>query len=144
MPTVLLDTNILVGALLRQAGATRRVLRACLAGHYQPIVGTTLFLEYEAVLGRAPLFKDCPLSLDERMEIFDGYLSVCRWVEVYYAWRPNLPDEGDNHLIELAVAGGVDVIVTRNLRDLKRGELRFPEIKILSPEACLERYPCQL
>ena len=27
------------------------------------------------------------------------------WVRVYYLWRPNLPDEADNHLVELAVAG---------------------------------------
>ena len=37
--------------------------------------------------------------------MFDGFLSVCRWVEVFFAWRPNLPDEADNHLVELAVAG---------------------------------------
>jgi predicted nucleic acid-binding protein len=36
---------------------------------------------------------------------------------VYHAWRPNLPDEADNHLLELAVAAQADAIVTRNLRD---------------------------
>jgi hypothetical protein len=47
-------------------------------------------------------------------------------VKVYYLWRPNLPDEADNHLIELALAGGADTIVTNNLRDVSRGELTFP------------------
>jgi predicted nucleic acid-binding protein len=41
-----------------------------------------------------------------------------RWVTVYYGWRPNLPDEGDNHLIELALAGAAQVIVTHNLRGM--------------------------
>lgn len=54
---------------------------------------------------------------------------------MYYIWRPNLPDEADNHLIELAVAGGADLIVTRNLRDIQRGELQFPPLRIISPEA---------
>jgi predicted nucleic acid-binding protein len=63
-------------------------------------------------------------------------------VEVYYAWRPNLPDEADNHLIELAVAAGAEAIVARNLRELSRGEIKFPSLKILSPEQCLEVFPC--
>lgn len=142
MALVLIDTNILVGALQREGGAARRVLCACLSGHYSPLVGNTLFLEYEAVLGRAELFADSPLSAKAREEIFNGFLHVCRWVEIYYTWRPNLPDEGDNHIIELAVAGRADAIITRNRRDFKRGELRFPEIKILLPEECLELFPC--
>jgi predicted nucleic acid-binding protein len=52
-------------------------------------------------------------------------------------------DEGDNHLIELAVAAGADGIITRNLRDLTQGELKFPALKILTPEQCLEQFPCR-
>jgi len=36
-------------------------------------------------------------------------------------WRTS--DEADNHLIELALAAQADVILTRNLRDVARGEL---------------------
>lgn len=57
---------------------------------------------------------------------------------MYYIWRPNLPDEADNHLIELAVAGSADLIVTRNLHDIERGELFFPQLRIISPEAFLK------
>ncbi len=77
-----------------------------------------------------------------RGEVFDGLLSRCRWVEVFYAWRPNLPDEADNHLIELAVAAQAEVIVTRNLRDVARGELKFPSLRVMTPEQCLEAFPC--
>lgn len=59
---------------------------------------------------------------------------MSRPVEVYYLWRPNLPDEADNHLIELAVAGAAETIVTQNVRQLRRGELRFPSLRILRPE----------
>jgi predicted nucleic acid-binding protein len=76
--------------------------------------------------------------LKERDDLLDIFLSVCEWTRVYYIWRPNLPDETDNHLIELAVAGGADLIVTRNLRDIQGGELHFPQLRIISPEAFLK------
>ena len=59
------------------------------------------------------------------------------------SWRPNLSDEGDNHLIELAVAGGAEALVTRNIADFKRAELKFPDLAILTPDQFLEVHPCQ-
>ena len=143
MPTVLVDTNVLVAALLRGGGPARSVLRGCLTEQYQAVLGPALLAEYEDVLGRADLFSGSVLSAKERNEVFDGFLHRCRWVEVFYAWRPNLPDEADNHLIELAVAAQADAIVTRNLRDVSRGELKFPSLKVVTPEQCLEVFPCR-
>ena len=113
-----------------------------MTGQYDPVLGPALLAEYEDLLGRADLFADSVLSPKERSEVFDGFLSRCRWVEVFYAWRPNLPDEADNHLIELAVAAQTHAIVTRNLRDVSRGELKFPSLRVLTPEQCLEVFPC--
>jgi putative PIN family toxin of toxin-antitoxin system len=143
MVTLVLDTNVLVAALLRGGGTARAVLRACLRGQYQPVLGPALLAEYEDVLSRSALFVDSVLSAKERDELFDGLMNRCRWIEVFYAWRPNLPDEADNHLIELAVAAHADAIVTRKLRDIARGELKFPMLRVLTPEQCLEAFPCQ-
>jgi putative PIN family toxin of toxin-antitoxin system len=143
MVTTVIDTNVLLGALLKNGGSARAVIRACLTEKYFPVLGPALLAEYEDVLSRTALFVDSPLSASERNEVFDGFLNRCSWVEVFYAWRPNLPDESDNHLIELAVAAQANVIVTRNLRDVARGELKFPALKVLSPEQCLEMFPCQ-
>jgi predicted nucleic acid-binding protein len=142
MWTIVLDTNVLVAALLRGGGSARAVVRACLRGRYHPVIGPALLAEYEDVLGRSELFADSVLTAKERNEIVDGLLGCCRWVEVFYAWRPNLPDEADNHLIELGVAAQAQAIVTRNLRDVSRGELKFPSIRVLTPEQCLEVFPC--
>jgi predicted nucleic acid-binding protein len=48
-----------------------------------------------------------------------------------------LPDEADNHILEIAVAGRAAAIVTRNKRDFLRGELRFPTIRIAAPHEVL-------
>ena len=137
MIRVVIDTNILVSALLT-AGANRQVIRTCLMGQMRPLIGSTLFLEYEDLLARQDLYRQSLLNADERRELFAAFLSVCEWVQVYYLWRPNLRDEGDNHLMELAVAGGASFLATNNLRDLKSGELRFPSIRIVSPKELLE------
>ena len=63
-----------------------------------------------------------------------AFLSVSEWARIYFLWRPNLPDEGDNHLIELALAGSADRIITNNTKDLIHGQLRFPSLQIQTPE----------
>lgn len=141
MTTLVIDTNVLVAACWSEGSVGRSVVKRCLRGHYRPIIGAALFAEYEDVFGRDALFAGSPLSRSERMDVFRGFLAVCRWTEIYYAWRPNLPDEADNHLIELAVAGHAQAIVTRNVRDFARGELQFPAIQIIQPEQCIEVFP---
>jgi len=135
---IILDTNIFISALLGPTGASREVIRRCLKGLYRPIMGNTLFREYEELLQRKKLFKHCILDNSERDKLFDAFLSVCQWVSVYYGWRPNLKDEADNHLIELAVAGGVQYLVTKNTKDFKDPELRFSHFQIVRPEKFIQ------
>ena len=134
---IVVDTNVILGACLG-TGAANAVIGACLKGQCVPLMGNALFSEYEDVFGRDDLFESSRLSGDERVELLDIFFACCEWTRIYYAWRPNLPDEGDNHLVELAVAGGAEFIVTRNLRHLKNMELRFPKLRIASPESFLK------
>jgi putative PIN family toxin of toxin-antitoxin system len=127
------DTNVPVGALLSASGHNRDVVRACFEERVYPIVGEALFHEYENVLSRDAMFRDRPLSSVERIHFFEAFLGICEWTHVYYLWRPNLRDEGDNHLIELAAAGGADLIVTNNGRDFRGSELRFTSIRVVGP-----------
>ncbi len=130
---IVVDTNVFVGACLG-AGASNEVIVRCLRGEAIPLMGASLLAEYEDVLSRDELFNRSRLDKGERSELLDIFLSRCIWTRIYYAWRPNVPDEGDNHLVELAVAGRAQAIVTRNLRDLSRMELHFPILNLLTPE----------
>ena len=134
---VVIDTNVFIGACLGQ-GACRAVIAACLEEKLIPLMGVALLAEYEDVLSRTKLFVRSRLDASERDELLDIFLATCRWTRIYYGCRPNLQDEGDNHLVELAVAGGADYIVTKNLRDVARMELLFPNLKVVFPETLLK------
>lgn len=135
---VVVDTSVFVSALLGPYGASRAVLRAALEEKIEPLMGAGLFVEYAALLSREELYAGSALSSSEREELFDAFLSVCRWTRIYFLWRPNLRDEADNHVVELAVAGGANTIITKNVRDFAGGELSFPDLRIAKPEEIIE------
>jgi putative PIN family toxin of toxin-antitoxin system len=136
---IVVDTSVFVSALIGSAGPSREVLRRCLQGTYQPLMGNALFCEYESIIERENVLSRCPLASDEIMTLLKAFMSVCKWVNIYYSWRPNLKDEGDNHLVELAVAGNAAMIVTNNIRDFMNAELLFPGLSVLTPEQLLRR-----
>lgn len=134
----MIDTNVFVAGLRSGGGASRRVLRCALQGLYVPLFSNALWLEYEDVLGR-PIWTE-ETSSEARMQVLTALAAAGRWIKIYYGWRPNLRDAGDDHLIELAVAGGARAIVTHNVRDLRQAELHWPNLAILTPSECLERF----
>lgn len=133
-----MDTNVLVSVVRSSNCAARKVLRQCLAGDAQPLVGNTLFLEYEDVLSREVLFAKALIGPEERTALMDAVLGVCQWINISHLWPPNLPDESDNHLVELAVAGNAAWIVTGNARDVAEGELVFDGFQVVTPGAWLK------
>jgi putative PIN family toxin of toxin-antitoxin system len=132
-PRIVLDTNVLASAFTSGRGASRQVLRRVLLREALALISVPLFTEYEDVLARPQVQRRCSLSLHEQQALFDAFLACTELVEIYYRWRPNLPDESDNHVLELAVAAGSATILTFNRRDFSRGELSFPDVAIRAP-----------
>ena len=138
MISIVIDTNVFVAGLRSAGGASREVLRRVLKGDFQPLFGNALWLEYQDLLSRQ-VWGDSTTPA-ERLQVLAALASQGRWVTVYYGWRPNLPDEADNHLIELALAGRAAAIVTHNIRDVRSGELRLGNLRVLTPAQCLEEW----
>lgn len=134
---VVVDTNVFVGACIGR-GASSQIIEACVAGILFPAMSLELFLEYEDVIARSNVFLRARLDERQRQALFEIFLSKCTLVEVHFRLRPNLRDEGDNHLVELALAGNAEAIVTSNVRDFSGSELRFDQIRIATPEQIAE------
>ena len=119
-------------------GTSRKIIRLTLQEKLTPQISTALFLEYEAVIKRDKIQKLCTLSIEGQKELFNAFLSTCNWNEIFYLWRPNLDDQDDNFLIELAVASNSKVVITENVKDLTFGELHF-DIEVLTPKQFLKK-----
>ena len=137
---VVVNTDVLVAGL-RGGGVANAVLGRCLDGALEPLLGPALLAEYEDVVRRDAPFRGSASSVAEREEFLDIFLASARWIHVYFSWRPNLRDESDNHLIELAVAGSAAYIVSRNVRDLRAMDLRFDGLEIVTPAQLLRKLP---
>ena len=132
---IVIDTNVLIGALIgKEYGANRKLLELCLKREFQPLISYTLFSEYEALINRPSIIELCQRSEEEINILFDGFLGICELVKIYYLWRPNLVDEDDNYLVELAIAGNAEILVTHNIKDFQQSQLKFPQLQIKQPK----------
>ncbi len=136
---IVIDTSVWISALITKNSSARDVLRLVLEDKVAPQMSEALFYEYEDVMKRKKIQKLTPLTLEEQNTLFYAYLSSVKWNEIYYMWRPNLKDENDNFIVELAVASGAECILTYNVKDFQNAELVFKH-KVMTPEQFIKDF----
>lgn len=132
-PQIVIDTNVVIAALRSKRGASAKLLS---------LVGTELFeihdsvplvLEYEEVIQRQRI--ELGLSVSEVSDFIDSLCAIAQHHQIYFLWRPSLPDADDELILELAVSARCDYIVTHNTDDFK-GVEQFG-VKAISPKEFL-------
>lgn len=132
MYRVVLDADIIVTALRSATGGSNAVLREAAHGRITPLVTPALFLEYEAVLKRPEQRLVHGLGLRDIDSFLSALAAACEAVEVSFQWRPQLSDANDEMVLETAVNGQADALITYNVRDFVKGAERFG-LRVLRP-----------
>jgi putative PIN family toxin of toxin-antitoxin system len=138
MLRVVLDTNVLTAGLRSSAGASFAILKMVAGKRIRPLVTTALFLEYESVLTRPEQIASHGLTLSEVDSLMAEFAALSEPVEVHFTWRPVLADPNDEMVLEAAVNGRADALITFNMKDFVAVRDRF-NLSILRPADLLQR-----
>jgi predicted nucleic acid-binding protein len=84
-----------------------------------------LAVEYEAVLTRPEHLAASGLDASEVGELLDAVILVAEPVRLAFLWRPRLPDADDDMVLEAAINGQADRLVTFNQRHFARAGAEF-------------------
>jgi len=112
-----LDTDVLVAAVRSRRGASRAWLRAILTGEATLLLSVPLALQYEAVLTRPEHLAAAGATVEQVTALLDMLFAISRPVEISFLWRPMLRDTDDEMVLEVAVNGRADRLLTFNERD---------------------------
>jgi putative PIN family toxin of toxin-antitoxin system len=134
---VVLDTSVVVAALRTRAGAGNAVLRLVANRRLIPLVSPPLFLEYEDVLKRPEQRIAHGLTLETIDRFMAELASLVEPVEVRFLWRPQVRDPSDEMVLEAAINGRADALVTYNVRDFAVAGERFA-VQVLRPPELLK------
>lgn len=138
--TVTMDTNILFAALHSSAGASHLILRLVINEQLRISLTNTLLLEYQDVLPRPANLEKLAMTADDVLTVLDTLAALARKHAVWFRLRPNLADESDNMVVECAVAGNVDFLLTHNVRDFAGGELQGFPFTTLTPREFIQHW----
>ena len=133
-----MDTDVLVAALRSDQGASREPLLAALNRRFVMLVSVPLMIEYEAVLTRPERLAVAGITAGDVNTILDALATVIEPVRLAFLWGPRLKDTADEMVLETAVNGTADRLVTFNLKHLGEAALEFGLLAITPGEACRE------
>ena len=135
---VVLDTDVVIAGLRSPTGASAELLRMARHGRINLLISVPLFIEYEAKCTEEEHLSAAGLTPDEALAFLDALAVFAKPVAIRYLWRPQLSDPADEMVLETAVNGGADALVTFNRRDFGEAPARFG-IRLLLPSEALRR-----
>ena len=114
---IVLDTNVIFTGLRSRKGASFRLLSLLPGKKFSITISVPLIIEYESVLMRGQL----PASISEKDigDVIDFLCHIGSKQDIFFLWRPCLPDPSNDLVLEVAVAGDCDAIVTYNKKHFK-------------------------
>jgi putative PIN family toxin of toxin-antitoxin system len=133
---IVLDTNVLVSGLLGVYTYPARMMDMVVLGRLKCVYDDRIMMEYREVLSR-PKFRQV-ISDRERGDIL-GYLAHSG---IHVVAAPlgrevqAAPDPADVPFVEVAVAGGADLIVTGNTQHFSFFADNERGIRVVSPRQC--------
>jgi putative PIN family toxin of toxin-antitoxin system len=136
MIKMVIDTNVLLSGLISRHGASNRLLQMIGGNDCLMLVSVPLFLEYESVLKRPEMLLRHGFPPDSLDRFLAFWANNSRPVTLHVLWRPQLSDPNDEMVLETAVNGGADCIVTFNTKDFEPAAAKFG-IKLFTPAEIL-------
>lgn len=107
--TVVLDTNVLVSAILKPRSTPARILRLVIQGDIELVANEAIITEYTQVLGR-PKFNLDPGDVAPILEFIRRHAVRAPSLPESF----ELPDVNDEPFLEAALAVRADALVTGN------------------------------
>jgi predicted nucleic acid-binding protein len=135
---MVLDTDVIIAAVRSPSGASAALLMAARRGEIRMLANVALALEYEATCRRAEHGVAAGLSPAQVGIFIDAVIALAEPVETHFLWRPQLRDPGDELVLEAAVNGHANAIVTFNQKDFGEIPMKF-SVEVLAPVDALRR-----
>jgi predicted nucleic acid-binding protein len=135
---LILDTDVVVAAMRSPRGGSAELLRRIRLGHATMLLSVALALEYESQCMLAEHRLASGLDESEVRVYIDRLISMAEPVQLFFRWRPQLHDPGDELVLEAAINGHSSAIVTLNEKDLREARTGF-DIEVLRPGEVLRR-----
>ena len=135
---MVLDTDVLVAAFRSERGASRQLLIAALDQRFVLLASTAIWLEYEAVMTRPSQLDAMQLNATEVRDALAALAAVAEQVLIHFLWRPVLTDAGDEHVLDLAMNGRAEMLVTFNQDDFAEASKTF-QIEVVTPAVALRK-----
>lgn len=135
---LVLDTSVIVAGLRSPSGASATLLDRAFNQAFTPVVSVALALEYEAVCVSSKQRVASGLDESEVRAFVSALCAIARPVATRFLWRPQLDDPADEMVLEAAINGRADGLVTFNQRDFGAVPARFG-ITLMTPREALRR-----